>query len=299
MSAALSLLARVRALFRRDRAGRFDQEIQEHAELLAADYARRGMSGTEARYAALRELGNITSLRQEYREQNGLPLLENFWYDLKYAFRTLRRNPAFTVSCIATLAVGLGAMIAVLCVVSAFLWKPLPYPSPGRLVALKEVDPRNGLWTFSEPALLDVQKRSQSLTAVAGYRRGAWALTGAGEPESIQAAAVTPSFFAMFGIKPIAGAMLHDSRPYVVISPSLWKRKWRMNPLVVGRTIALDGEAYTIGGIADMPEDLLPGVELLLPLAPKATESRTAHEIDVVARIRDGVGERQAQAELS
>ncbi|MGH9614384.1 MAG: ABC transporter permease, partial [Bryobacteraceae bacterium] len=150
-----------------------------------------------------------------------------------------------------------------------------------------------------EPALLDVQKRSQSLTAVAGYRRGAWALTGAGEPESIQAAAVIPSFFAMFGIKPITGAVFHDSRPYVVISPSLWKRKWRMNPLVVGRTIALDGEAYTVAGVADMPDDLLPGVELLLPLAPKATESRTAHEIDVVARIRDGVGERQAQAELS
>ncbi|MGH9696886.1 MAG: hypothetical protein ACRD5Z_22260 [Bryobacteraceae bacterium] len=123
------------------------------------------------------------SFEREYRERNRFPLLENLWRDLKFAVRTLRRNPVYTASCTATLAVGLGSMITVLCVVSALLWKPLPYPNPERLVVIKELDPRNGVWTFSEPDLVDVAKRSHSLAAVAAFRRSLSALTGAGEPE--------------------------------------------------------------------------------------------------------------------
>jgi len=299
MSSARALLARARAIFRTDRTAHFDEEVKQHADLLAADYVRRGMTQTEARYEALRNLGNLTSLQEDYREQNGLPLLENLWRDLKFAVRTLRRNLLFTASCTATLAVGLGSMIAVFCVLSTLLWKPLPYPNPERLLVLKETDPGKGLWPFSEPALLDVQERSQSFAAVGAYRSGLFALTGAGEPETIQAAAVTPSAFALFGIKPIVGRVFQDSQRYVVISRGLWKRKWRMNPNAVGQTIALDGESYTIAGVADLPTDLVPGAELLLPLFPKATESRSAHEIEALGRLRPGVGKGQAQAELN
>ncbi len=300
MSGLRLLLARVRGVFHKDRADRFlDEEIKNHLELLAADYIRRGMTELEAHQAAARELGNITSLHEQYREQNGLPLFENFRQDLKYALRTLGRNRAFTAACLTTLTVGLGSMITVLCVASAVLWKPLPYPHPEELFSLKEVDPRNGLWTFSEPGLLDVQDRSRSLAALAAYRRDTLALTGVGEPESVQAAAVTPSFFKMFGIKPVAGSLFHNSLPCVVIGRELWKHKWQMDPLVIGRAIVLDGQSYTVAGVADPPGDLLPGAELLFPLAPSAAESRTAHEIDVVGRLRAGVGERQAQAELS
>ncbi len=218
---------------------------------------------------------------------------------MKYALRTLRRNPAFTVGCIATLTVGLGATITVLCVVSAFQWKPLPYPEPGRLVALNETDPRNGVWTFSEPSLVDVRERSRTLSAVAAYRRDTLVVTGAGEPESVEAAAVTPSFFEMFGITPVAGTALRDSSRDVVVSRRLWKRKWNMDPRIAGRAIVLNGESYTVAGVADPPGDLLPGVELLFPLTPKATESRTKHEIEAAGRLRAGVGEAQAQAELS
>ena len=257
------------------------------------------MTETEARHAALRDLGNVTRLRQEYREQKGLPLIEAFWQDLKYALRTLRRNAAFTASSITTLGVGLGAMIAVLCGVSALLWIPLPYPSPQRLITLNEVDPRNGLWPFSEPALLDVKQRSMSLSSIAAYQSGVWALTGSGEPEAIPGARVTPSFFSMFGMAPIAGRVFHEAKGSVVISRALWKRKWRMDRDVVGRVIALDGEDYTVAGVADLPGDLLPGAQVLLPLEPKATESRTAHEIEAVGRLQKGIEIGQAAAELS
>jgi putative ABC transport system permease protein len=299
MSTARSWIARVIGLCRRDRTRRFREEIEEHVELLAADHVRRGMTEKQARHAARRDVGNVMSLQQAYREQNGLPLLENIWQDLKFAVRTLRRNPVYAASCIATLAIGLGSMITVLCVVSALLWKPLPYPHPERLVVIKEVDPRGGLWTFSEPDLLDLQQRSRSLAAIAAYRLGLVALTGAGEPETIQAAAVTPSSFAVFGIKPVAGAAFQDSQRSVVIGRGLWKRRWQMDPMVAGQAIALDGESYTIAGVADLPTDILPGAQLIFPLIPRATESRTAHDIEAVGRLRAGVEQPRAEAELN
>ena len=299
MSILRAGLARVRGALGKKQLGYLDEEIKEHVELLTADYRRRGLTDPEARYAALREFGNLTSVQQEYREQKGLPLLENLWRDLLFALRTLRRNPAFTASCLATFAVGLGSMITVLCVVSALLWKPLPYPNPERLVVIKGEDPRGGLWPFSQPDLLDVEQRSRSLAAVGAFERRVSALTGVGDPESIQSAAITPSSFGIFGIKPIVGRVFQGSENGIVIDQALWKRKWQMNPAVIGQAVALDGKSYTIAGVATLPADLLPGAEILLPLLPKATESRTAHEIEAVGRIRAGVDIGQAQSELN
>jgi putative ABC transport system permease protein len=298
MSVARMWAARFRGLFWRRRTGRLDEELQAHLEMLAADYIRRGMAEQEARRAARRDLGNITVIAEDYREQDGIPLVETFGRDLRFSLRTLRRSPGYTACCAATLAVGLGAMIAVLAVVSDLLWKPLPYPHSERLVAIQEIDPRGGAWTFSEPDLLDMEQRSQSLAAIGAFQRRTSALTGAGDPETIPSAAVTPSCFALFGIRPLAGSVLGQPQQ-VVIGRALWERKWHGSPSVIGRPVALDGESYTIAGVADLPADLLPGVELLLPLLPKATESRTAHEIEAVGRMRAGVTLGQAQAELN
>jgi predicted permease len=295
----LEWLARLGGLVRRNHTGRLEEELGHHVEMLTDDFVRRGMTQTAARSAALRELGNLTSMQQDYREQNGLPLIENLWRDLKFALRTLRRSSAYTISCTATLAVGLGSMITVLCVVSALLWKPLPYPDAKRLFMIQEVDPRSGAWTFSEPDLLDLAERSKSLATIGAFRRGVSALTGAGEPETIRSAAVMPSCFALLGIKPIAGQVFHDSQRNAVIGRGLWKRKWQMSPAVIGKAVALNGESYTIVGVADLPADLLPGAELLVPLLPRATESRTAHDTEAIGRIRTGVEIGQAQAELA
>src|SRR5665213_70466 len=292
------MLARLLGLFRADRARRFDEEIASHADMLAAEHVARGMSEKEALYAARRDLGNLTSLREAYREQNGLPLLENLWHDLRFAVRTLRRNAGFTLASAGTMAIGLGAMTTVICAVSPFLWTPLPYPEPERMVVVRETDPRNGVWPFSEPALLDLQARSRSLEAVAAYRQAQLALTGAGDAETIHAALVTPSFFALFGVRQLTGRVFESGEKSVVIGRALWKRKWRMDAGVVGQTIALDGDSYTIAGVADLPRDLFPGTELLLPLAPQPTESRTAHDLEVVGRFRAGIDARQAQAEI-
>ena len=300
MSAILEFFSRFRNLFQSDPASRLDEEVAAHIEIMAAEYEARGMSEVEARAAARRQLGNVTTLRQNYREQNGLPLLENLGLDLKYAVRTLRRNLTFTAACIATLTVGLGAMITVLCVVSAFFWKPLPYPQANSLVVLKELDPGQGTWPFSAPDLLDLAGRSPSLKAIAGYSSASLALTGVDQPEAVPCAAVTPSFFQLLGIQPLEGILFGpNDRQTVVISRQLWQRKWHLDPRVLGQSIALAGTTYIVGGIADMPDDLLPGVQILLPLTPVASDSRTAHEIEVIARLQPGLAVSQAQADLN
>jgi putative ABC transport system permease protein len=298
MSTPMEWFSRFCGLVRKNRTGGLDEELNCHIELLTDDYLRRGMTTIDARAAALRDLGNVTSIEQKYREQNGIPLLENLCRDLKFALRTLRRSPVYTISCTATMAVGVGAIITVLCVASALLWKPLPYPDSKSLFVVKDVDPRGGVWAFTEPDLLDVEARSKSLSAIAAFRPGVSALTGAGDPETVRSAVVTSSCFELFGMRPIAGRIFQNSQREVVISRGLWKRKWQLSPSVIGKAVALDGETYTIAGIADLPADLLPGAELLLPLVPKATESRSAHDIEAVGRVRADVEIGQAQAEL-
>jgi putative ABC transport system permease protein len=125
------------------------------------------------------------------------------------------------------------------------------------------------------------------------------ALTGAGNAETVRASAVTASFFGLFGVRVVTGRVFDDGQKAVVISRSLWKRQWQMAADVVGRAIALDGETYTIAGVAEMPADLIPGTEILVPLAPRATESRSAHDLEVVGRLAPGAEARQAAAELS
>ena len=298
MSRLVEWLSRFAGLVRGNRTSRLAEELNSHVELLTDDYIRRGMTESDARFAASREVGNVTHIEQEYREQNGVPLLENFWRDLGFALRTLRHSPVYTISCASTMAVGLGSMITVLCVVSALLWKPLPYPDSKRLVVIKEVDPRGGIWAFTEPDLLDVSDRTKSLAAVGAFGPGVSALTGTGDPETVRSAVVTTSCFALFGITPIIGRVFQDSQEEVVIGRGLWKRKWQMSGAVIGQAIVLDGQTYTVTGVADLPADLLPGTELLLPLLPKTTESRTAHEIEAVGLVRTGVEIGQAQAEI-
>jgi len=292
------LLRRLGGVFQSGRAAHLEEELREHAAQLAEEYRRQGMTEEEAHYAALREMGNLSLIQQDYHEQGGLPLMENFWLDLKYALRTLRRNSSFTMASVATLAIGLGAMITMLCVVSAVFWKPLPYPSAERLAALKQVDPRNSLWTFSGPAFLDVEERARTFSAVTAYERRTAALTGDGDAEVVEAAGVTPAFFRVFGIHLNAGRVLENAQPFVVISRGLAERKWGNDSSPIGRAILLDGLRYTIAGVAEMPIDLLPGVDLLLPLDLKATDSRSARELNAAGLLRPGVPLGEAQAEL-
>ena len=199
---------------------------------------------------------------QEYRAQNGLPILENLWRDLTFAVRTLRRNPAFAASCIATFAVGLGAMITVLCAVSALLWKPLPYPNPDRLVVIREVDPRSGLWPFSRNPVSSTSRnvpgRSRQLCA---FRRGVFGIDRRWRPREHS---VRSRHCVLFGhLRHPADrwpACFRIRKSEVVIARGLWKaemadescRNWASRRASMERITRLPGSP-------SLPADLLPG----------------------------------------
>ncbi len=301
MSGLRSWAARVRGFLAGNPAGDFESEMATHRELLAEEYMRRGFSPETADEAARREMGNAVLLREEYREQRGLPVVETFLQDLRYGWRTLRRAPTFTAASAGVLGVGIAGVLTMLCVLTNLVLRPLPYPDAGGLVYLHEVDPRAGEWPFSEPMLLQLTERNRTLAVVGGYRQATVAMTGFGDAEAVPGATATPGFFAAFGMKPVAGRFFEGGggASSVVISRALWKRKWAGDRGVIGRVMRLDGVLYSVTAVADFPQELVPGTDVITPLIPRATESYSAHDVGVVARLRRGITMAQAQADLT
>jgi putative ABC transport system permease protein len=180
---------------------RFHEEMKAHA-LADAD----GMSGAEARAAARRRIGNPLRLREQSREPWTFATVETFAQDVRHALRLMRRDPAFTVTALATLALGIGLNTAIFSVAYGVLWRPLPYPNPDRLVIVSSAQQtETGPKTFSTwPPLTyaALRPRVTTLDHLAAYSSIDAPLTGRGEPLQVRALDVSPNFFATLGVTP-------------------------------------------------------------------------------------------------
>jgi predicted permease len=258
----LVLLSRMAGLFRCHRADEeFDAEIAEHLEMLADENIRRGMPPEEARRVARRSFGRITRVKEEQREQRGLPRFELLAGDCRYAVRTLRQNPGFTLVAVATLALGIGINTAVFTVYDAIALKPLPVADPGRVVRFERWFENRGLgnvqYAFSYPEYAYFLEHDRSFS---GLVAASWPAQMATASEKLTVQLVSGNYFDVLGINPVRGRNF-DSRAdsesgesnVIVISYKLWKGRFNLDPGVVGRTLRVNDAVLTIIGVAPEP----------------------------------------------
>jgi putative ABC transport system permease protein len=235
---------------------RLHEEMAEHLALQTEENLRAGMSPAEARRQAALKLGAAQAIRERHNAEQGLPLAENFLFDLRYAFRMLYRSPGFSLIVIATMALGVGATSAIYSVIDATLLHPLPYPNPGELVRMEANLPGVGAHDvgFSIPELRDLQN-SGIFQYVSFCFFGSENVTGSAQPTHIAGATVSPSYFAVLGVDAALGRTFdpHDASPgsngEVIISDGLWKRAFGADPHIIGKSLRLDNDLFQIVGV--------------------------------------------------
>jgi putative ABC transport system permease protein len=285
-----------------------DDELRAHLSMLAEENRRRGMDPEEAARAARRRLGQVTRIKEDQRRQRGIHQLEILAQDVRYAWRTLLRSPSFTLTAVATLALGIGAATAMYSLVEAVLLRPLPMRDAHRLVFVTGVPRRHAEaeMPLSAADYLDLKAAARSLASLAVFEEGRVNLGGAGgEPEQVPAAFVSADFFAALGVEPALGRsfVAEEDRPHampgVILADRLWRRRFGADPAVLGRTINLDERRCVVVGVLP-PRVAYPSDEVelwrTLQLAPPTR--RGGYFLFGVGRLAPGVALASARAEL-
>lgn len=231
---------------RRDREA--SSEIEFHIEIETDDNIARGLSALEARQAAIRKFGNVGLVREEIFQMNGFGL-DTLWQDFRYAIRSLRRTPAFTLVAVATLAIGIASITAIFSFVDAVLLKPLPYPHADRIVRVLEKRPTGETSPISTLDYLDWRNTNTVFDKMAAQQDGTTILTVAGETASFRVGRVSAQYFDVFGVKPLLGRTFRqgDDQPgndqVAVLSHRLWVSQFGADPAILGQPILLDNRA--------------------------------------------------------
>ena len=305
-----ALLFRLGELFQKDRREReLSAEMESHLQMHIEDNLRAGMSTAEARRQALMKLGGVEQTKENYRERRGLPLLETFWQDLRYAARMLRKNPGFTAVATLTLALGIGANTAIFSIVNAVVLRPLPYKDSSRIVTFHTKTSMFPAFTLplTWPAFQEVRAQASPLEEVSAYWQSDRTLTGRDQPEVLGVTGVSSGFFEELGARAEQGRMLseQDHKPgqdhAVVISNTLWRTRFAKDPAAVGRHLILDKEIYTVIGVAAKGFAFPEGSEVWLPLSltPEVQQNQKFFRFNVLGKLRKGERLETLQAELS
>jgi predicted permease len=292
---------------RENRDKELERELHDHLELDAENKMDRGLSADEARYAAQRDFGNTTMVKEVTREMWAWASLERIWRDVRYGLRMIRRNPGFTAVAILTLALGIGANTAIFSVVNAVLLRPLPYPKPEQIVSVFDVQPGIGNTPASYPEYADWRDKSQIFQTVAAEANSGVTLTGVSTPERLPAIRVSASYLDLFGAKMIVGRNFRvDEEPstaprVAIISSTLWKSHFDSDPSIQNRKLELNDNVYTIVGVLSPDFQPVNAADVLLPLRlPDATiKDRGLHFLNLYGRLRTGLNVAEARRQLA
>jgi putative ABC transport system permease protein len=230
--------------------------------------------------------------------------MQNLMQDLRYGTRMLLKRPGFTLIAVITLALGIGANTAIFTVVNAVLLRPLAYPEPERIMRLAPDWPNASFRSASEPKFIFWRERSQSFDSIAatiGIGSGV-NLSGGSEPEFASGVRVSADFFRVLGVNPYIGRGFtkEEDSPsgerVVIMSYGLWQRRFGADPAIAGKSVSINGDSYTVVGVA--PEDFRYGGGLFLPMRVNPVSANEGHNYTVLARLKTGVTREQAQADM-
>ena len=296
---------RLGGLFNQERRDReLAEELEAHLQMHIEDNLRAGMTPAEARRNAHIKLGSLDSTKEEVRDQRGVPAIANLTRNLRYALRMMWRSPGFTIVAVATLGLGIGASTAIFSVVYATLFEPLPYPKAEQLVMVWS-QPGQRRSSVSSGDYLEWKRRSTSFQQLEAWGGATFNVATAERPEQIQAALMTPGFFRMTGTPmwlgrdflPEEGAVGKDK--VVIMTHRLWSRYFGADQGIIGRQLRMNGEPYTVIGVAPPGMRDRQQSQLMLPLAFKPEQiNHQARAYLVMGRLKDGVSLEQANAEM-
>jgi macrolide transport system ATP-binding/permease protein len=295
------LWRKVALLFSRRRfRSELDEEMAFHRAQMEAELLNDGVSRDEARYAAKRRFGNATRLREQSQEAVGFRF-ETVLQDLRFAFRQLRHSPGFAITAVLILALGIGVSVAIFGFVDAALLEPLPYAAPNQLLDVAEsavAFPRSNL---SRPDYDDWKRLNTTLSSLDVYTGTGYLLRMGSIAEPVPAARVSDGFFRTLGVKPILGRDFlpgedQPGRAKIVILPySTWQERFGSRRDVIGQSVSLSGDSYTIVGVLPREFNFAPrgNAEFWVPLLDKSTgceDRRSCHNLYGIGRPREGIG---------
>jgi predicted permease len=320
MGAIREAFGRIQSFFGKEtRDAELETEVANHLDLAIEENLRRGMSPQEARRQAMLRFGGVQQAKERQRETRGLPWLDVLLQDLRFTFRTLGRDRAFTIVAVLILALGIGANIIVFSVVNTILLRPLPFPNAQELVRIRQKVPTCGesCRTYSADSTKEYRERNKSFQDVTGYFAFTgpdnFKLMGNGTPVPVTGLLVMDNFFQTLGVAPAMGRLfraeesVHNAPPVVLVTYPFWKRQLGGDPSIVGQAINIgdNGKPVTVVGV--LPESFdfgavfAPGskVDVFVPYI-MADYEHDGNDLALMGRLKPGVtiGEAQAEADL-
>ena len=303
-------LLRCKGLFLKDaRERELADELESHLQMHIDDNIRAGMSPQEARRVAVMKLGGVDQTKEAYRDRAGIPFLENAVQDLRFTFRQLRKNPAFTVTATAIVALGIGASVAIFAFVDAALIKPLPYQDPSRLLFVTETTQDIPVANLSYPDYLDWKKGNRVFESLEAYWHLMHVISTSPGMEKIDGAQVTAGFFRTLGVGPLLGRDFHAGEDLpgaprtLVLSYASWQKRFGGRQEIIGQPITLDEEPFTIIGVLPQDFHFAPAENAEFWTTVNTSwgcfKIRSCHNLKGLARLKDGVSKEVALADVT
>jgi hypothetical protein len=228
-------------------------EMENHIALECDENIARGMSGEEARRQAYVKFGSPRRVREDLWTGNSIAPLENILRDLRYAFRTLRRSPGYTLMAVLTLGFGIGANAAIFTVINGVLLRPLPYAKPAQIVHVEQTAVKVGPDPigFSVQEVMDYRQLNHVFSDLAEYHSMTFTLLGGKEPERVNTGVVSANYFNVLGVKPVLGRLLtpadetQQAEPVLVLSYAYWVKNFGRDPKILGRTFEMNDRVHS------------------------------------------------------